>query len=463
MADILGFKLAIAEQARKFIKSVDKCIGIISDSDADGICSAAIMTKALTRKNIPFQISFLIRSESNVENILKSKSYSTWLFMDFGGREVKDYAAKYPDRNFFVLDHHKAEKVDLPNVSYINPADYGLDGGFDLCASSIVYVFAVELDKINEDLSYIAVGGIIGDSQAKDEKISEFNCQIVERAEDLGIIVRKKGIKFYGWNSRPIHKALEYSVDPFIPGVSGSESAAIQFLQEIGINLKTDDGKWKKFADLNEDEKKRLATALIMRRQNKSDAGNIFGNKLFFPKFPIDELREGEVFASWINSISKQGYFSIAVSTALGGVQAYESGKKYAEEYKKLLMQGLSFFYDNRNNSEVVTETENAIYFFGKEKLDPELVSTISTILSHSLTETGKTIFCTAYSGEKLKVSARIIGQNVKERDLSIVLNKIATKFGGEGGGHKPAAGALIPKDKENLLIQIAEESFING
>ena len=61
--------------------------------------------------------------------------------------------------------------------------------------------------------------------------------------------------------NRPVHKALEYSTNPFIPGISGEESASIQFLSSLGIELKKE-GSWKTLADLTDEETKKLATAI---------------------------------------------------------------------------------------------------------------------------------------------------------------------------------------------------------
>jgi single-stranded DNA-specific DHH superfamily exonuclease len=58
----------------------------------------------------------------------------------------------------------------------------------------------------------------------------------------------------------------------------------------------------------------------------------------------------------------------------------------------------------------------------------------------------------------KTKASLRYAGENM-EADLRETIKEIIEKLkSGEFGGHKNAAGAIIPSDKEEEFIKISEE-----
>ena len=58
---------------------------------------------------------------------------------------------------------------------------------------------------------------------------------------------------------------MEYSTDPFIPGITGSEENALNFLNELGINPR-EGNHFKKLVNLSEEELKILITGIILKR-----------------------------------------------------------------------------------------------------------------------------------------------------------------------------------------------------
>ncbi len=451
----------ISNAAKEFKKRNQGCIGILSHNDTDGITSAAIISKALERLNQKFHISIITRlSKEEANNKIKLKDYKTWLLLDYGGKEAKDLAKAHPDKFFIILDHHLTDgiKIKHKNIICLDPSLYGIDGGKDVCAASICYLFTEALSPENLDLLPLAIVGMTGDSQIPPTSI---NKELLDKAIKHKLIEIKKGLKFYGWTSRPIQKALEYSTEPYIPGISGSESKAVEFLQELDINPKKEDGSWKTFLDLTEDEKKKLASAIILKRHKAKDAQEVFGDKIFITNPKISEFREVEIFSAYLNSCAKQNQFGIAIATALGDQEAYEASKQLVIKYRSSLLNAMSYFYDNQENKDTVLKTEKAIYFLGKDNLDTNIVSTVCTILSHNLEEQGKPIFCFSYIKDtnKMKVSSRIIGENTKNMNLGKINKKIAEELGGIGGGHAPAAACTVPKKEENF-IKLVEQSI---
>jgi len=455
----MSFQIEINKAAEEFKKIKEKTVGIISHNDTDGITSAAIIAKALARQGINFQTHIITRKEENILDLIKQKKYKVFFLLDYGSQEINAIAKEIIDVDFFVLDHHPpGEKKEFSNVVHINPHFYGINGGSDACAATVCYFFAKALAEKNKDLAALAVVGAIGDSQRKNSNFSGLNQEMFEQALKEGGISTKKGLKFYGWSSRPLHKALSYSTDPFIPGISGSESAAVQFIKELGIPLKKDDDNWRTVSDLSEDEIKKLTAALIVKRHSVENPADIFEEKIILSEFNIEELKEAEAFSVALNSLAKMEQFGLAMGVAFGNQGDYEESKKIMQEYKKQIINGMNYFYDNRSNPKIVKETEKAIYFFSGEALNSNLISTISTILSVNLEAKGKAIFCFSKENDLVKVSARFIGKKPENINLGKFCNETTLNLGGQGGGHSMAAGATIPAGKEEMFINAFEE-----
>jgi len=120
--------------------------------------------------------------------------------------------------------------------------------------------------------------GALGDAQDKNSKreLIGLNEIIMVDAINANYLKVDRDLTFFGRETRPIHKALEYCSDPFIPGVSGSESGAIQFLQQLGIDPKIGNS-WKKINDLTDEERQKLVAGTIMRRVSEKKPEDVLG------------------------------------------------------------------------------------------------------------------------------------------------------------------------------------------
>jgi len=96
--------------------------------------------------------------------------------------------------------------------------------------------------------------GIIGDRN--ESNLSEINKQIIADIQDLKI---QKGLIIYP-ATRPLRRTLEWSTSPYIPGVTGNGTGAMEILNETGIP------QTKSLIDLNKDEMSKLITAITIRR-----------------------------------------------------------------------------------------------------------------------------------------------------------------------------------------------------
>ncbi len=304
----------------------------------------------------------------------------------------------------------------------------------------------------------MAIVGAIGDSQAEsngfDWGLTGLNREILNEAREANKVSVHKGLRVWGRTIRPIHKALEYSIDPEIPGVSGSSTGAVSFLQEIGISPQKEDGSWRTLSDLSVEEQKKLASAIIIERASKGHQNPewIFGDVYELLDRP-QEFRDASEFATMINACGKLGKTYLGIQLCFGNPEAGQKIKALLEDYRKTLGTALRWVESNKKNT--MKETENGVYIFAGDNISEHILSNIISII-HKNNRTGnKPLFGFAVSEEGLKISGRAtdeavgLGINLKE-----ILSVVSVELGGEGGGHAAASGATIPAGTEELFVQ---------
>jgi len=432
-----SLELQIKCVAQKFLKaSKDKEIFVVSHFDTDGISSAAIMIQTLKKldKNFSVKIQKSI-DEQFIRDLPKNKLV---LFLDLASGSL-NYIKEAKLEDIFIIDHHEITQEVPNNVHIINSELHNKE---KISASSLVYLFCKELNENNKDFAKLAVLGMVGDILEKE--IDKLNNNIL----DDGEIKRKRGLLIYP-STRPLNRTLEYSSQPFIPGVTGNIEGVIGLLREVELTPKS--GKYKSIIELNKEEMKKLVTAIMLRSpkcKHSEIIGDIFLIKLF------NKLEDAREISAMINACSRFG----DPSTALQFLMEIPNAKKRAEsihiKYKQNLISGLKFV----SNAEKI-EGKGFIIINAKENIKDTMIGTIASILSNSsLYEEGTIITTMAYYENKIKVSTRIVGKNT--RNVREILAKIIESTGGEVGGHKSAAGCIINQKDETSFIDLLKKGL---
>jgi len=367
-----------------------------------------------------------------------------------------------------IIDHHLQESdAEEPGIIEVNTMDAGIEE--NISGSGVTYLVARSMGEGNADLSAIAILGAIGDSQigsiGEEWGLFGINKEIVKDAVNAGKIRLGKGLRLWGRYTRPIHKTLEYSLDPFIPNVSGSESKAVQFLQELGIPVKKENGDWRTLSDLSEEEQGRLASGIIAERVRNGypNAEWIFGD-VYELLDKGRESRDAGEFATLLNACGKMGKAYLGVELCLNVAKAFLDVKWVLENYRKALGDSIRWIYTQleKGNGDAVRKTDNAWYVLAGSKISEHIISNVISVVEKSVSP-GMPVFAFADSEEGVKVSARASEKLVQKGiNLKEIAGKAAEKVGGHGGGHSGAAGAEIPKGKENAFIE-AVEAILSG
>ncbi|MCL6500449.1 MAG: DHH family phosphoesterase [Candidatus Pacearchaeota archaeon] len=448
----------IRESAAKLkeIFSEKGSIRIITHLDTDGLSSAAILVRALTKNDQRFTLSIVKQLEQEIiDEIREEFSKPKWkalIFLDLGAGKLHEIR-EITDLPIFVIDHHE---IELPTGNFEDRGKLYLihSTSEKISAAGLTYMFAKELDGDKRSAQF-AVLGMIGD--ILDKSISKLNNSILADAQESGMKLHRGPTVFSAM--RPLHKALEFSSSIFIPGVTGNSSGALEMLREIGIEVKTSNG-WRTLMDLNQEEVSRLITAILIRRVNDGRNQDVLDN-IYLIKI-AGQFWDAREVSTMVNACGRLGQGDIALAFLLDSREAREEVEHIYSEYKHQLIRALNWV-------ETARKVQGAAYVIinAKNFIKDTLIGTVMSILSSSFVyPKGTVIVGMAYRNDnKIKISARVVRDKEdygREVDLSRLLSSVIKSIGGEVGGHMNAAGGLISMEKEEEFIEILTKELAN-
>jgi len=463
--------------AKKIALKIDEAedIVIISHIDADGITSGSIASRTLERLGKNFRIEFVKQlDEKKIEELKNENPELVW-FTDLGSGMVHLMYGL----NAVITDHHVPSAVvpEIPRearknlssffneinkneVLQLNPHLFNRDGAVDISGAGTTYLVARELDRRNIDLTSLVVVGAVGDMQdVENLRLTGTNRIILKEAKENGYIEAIVDGRFFGRETRPIHKMLQYSTDPLLPTLTGDERRCINFLRSIGIPLKRD--KWRRWIDLTFEERRLILSELVKlilkmgyrREMAKRLIGEIYILKKEERGTP---LRDAKEFATLLNACGRYNKAFIGYQVCLGDRdEYYKRALAMLNHHRRSLVQGVNFVKEIG-----IIKREYLQYFHAGGNINENIVGIVASML---LTEEGNRelpiiAFANSEDGN-IKVSARAPRILVdKGLDFSVIMREASAQVGGFGGGHNIAAGATIPKGKEDEFLDIVEK-----
>ncbi len=437
-----------------------KKVNIITHIDADGIAAGAIAKKTMERESIENSIHFVKYLDKNIIEKARNMEGTIW-FTDLGSGSI----SKLHGIEYVITDHH------IPDIEgkthtwrHFNPHLYGIDGGREISGAGLVYLIASKLNKRNKDMVDLAIVGASGDLQDTFScKLEGWNHEIVKEGMRKNKIEVKKDIRLFGRQTKPIHKIFQYANDPVLPGITGREGACLSFLESLGIETK-DGKKWRRWIDLNAWERKEIVSTLVKLLLSKG-FGHAYASRLVGEVYELvdeergTELREAKEYATLLNSTARYGYADVGLQICMGKRGGtMEKAKKLLRNHRKHLVKGLRFVKE-----EGIQEHGVIQYFHAGENIRDTIVGIVTGMLLHSKhvrNEIPLVGFAEKENGE-VKASARAPSL-LQHRgiDLSKAMQKVASRLGGTGGGHETAAGATIPKGKEEEFLSLLDQEI---
>lgn len=445
--------LETIERTAKVIKLLikEKKVKLLTQFDTDGLTSASIIMKMLLREDVNFELKVFKQLTSEIIDSLVVDKNDFLILTDFGSGQLLSLKDILEKTHVLILDHHEPVNFDHLNLFHINPLLFGEE---ELSSSIISYLIAKFINIKNTDSVDLAVVGAVADEVDEKWEFKGFAKKILEEAETIGKISVTKGLRLYGRNFRPIYQSLAYSFDPYIPGISGSESHAVQFLSDMGISVKAS-GEWKKLKDLTLEEQQKLASEIIRERMGiKEAAEDIFGDIYIILGRP-EELQDVREFSTLINACGRMGNASVGIRLCLGDYSILENSMEISSQYRKMICDILGLI---RENKILIHRTDFANYILAGNNIPDTIIGTITSIALNSGLVEAKPLFGLA-DAEKdvVKVSARSPrGSTINLREVLVkAVEQIGCKS--EAGGHAKAAGGFVPKGKEDNFIKIVD------
>ena len=466
-ANIDRFLAQAAEASRAILETTKKdgFIHVFSHLDADGIAAAGVMGKMLGRLDAKFRIRITQQLDEKIITSIAADKPQMVILTDFGSGYLDMLQEKLANSKVLVLDHHQINgTIHSPNFVQVNPHAFGIDGANDVSGSGVVYFVAKAVNPANIDLAPIALVGALGDMQDKYDQrsLQSLNEMIVNDGVASGLLKVEKDLTFFGRETRPIHKTLATTTNPFIPGLSGEEDKALVFLTNLNILLKQGE-KFRALRDLTDEERKRLCSALADHLLSKGlhmQVDNLIGYVYVLTKEePNTALRDAREFAVVLNSTGRMDRPSLGIAICMGDRKAaLEEANKILEDYRKNINKYLGWVNEK---PERMRELQNIYVIYGESFINEKIIGTVSSIIVSTLVNNLKPLiaFANVEQERAAKFSSRTTEAAIsKGVNLGQVMQLASEANGGKGGGHNIAAGAQVPLDKVEAFVKSIDE-----
>jgi RecJ-like exonuclease len=461
LQDMSGPFLKLCERCRDPAREIrqKKDLLVVSHVDADGLTSAAIVCTALERAGLSYNAMFFRQLDEAALDEIADRNADLVLFSDLGSGMIQQIC----DRGLaaVVVDHHKPASCRAQPIAHINPHLVGADGALHLSGSGSSFLLAralAETPEGNDDLAALAVVGAVGDLQDMAHgRLTGINRYILEIGSRAGAISFARDIKLFGRQTRPVYKMLEYSQDPYLPGLSGNEDACIAFLKEIGIRLGGE--RWRRWIDLGQEEKASVVTAII-RKGLRSGLDNVKLERLIGEVYVLlseqegTELRDASEYSTLLNATARYGHAQVGLSVCMGDRgEAFTEAQRLLAQHRQNLVNGLKLVAERG-----ITNMRSVQYFDAGDAILDTIVGIVAG-MSFQMADRSRPILAFARTPEgDLKVSARGTQDLVRSGlDLAEALSASARGVGGVGGGHNVAAGATIPSGAQQEFLELVD------
>ena len=474
LSSIPGDLLAAASEAAEAARRASNVL-VATHIDADGISAAAVASAVVERMGAQHRTMFFKKLDDKALTTVGEVDCDIIWFTDLGSGAI----SKISGLNAIVTDHHvpdanpsgapgvQSRLSDFATLAHVNPNLHGISGANELSGAGAAFLVAIAANEANADLSPLALLGGVGDLQdQRTRRLEGLNRLILDIALDLGLVEAYEDIRYFGRETRPVFKMLEYSSDPYLPRITGQQQEAISFLLGLGVELKDGDS-WRTWAMLSEDERRRTIDALrshlgSFRRKEATIArltGEVYTLLREEPGSPVRDMKE---YATLLNACGRHGRAEVGMRICAGDRgAALSEGFSLLRDHRSALSRALEIA-----KTRGITRMKHIQYFDAEDDIEETIIGTVAGMLlgSNGMDRTAPMVaFAESLEPSDvsmMKVSSRGTQDLVaKGLDLSTAIRRAAEEVGGVGGGHNIAAGATIPSRKQEEFLRLLDEA----
>lgn len=412
-------------------------IHIYSHFDTDGLTAASIVAKALYREGKEFTVTIFPTLTEPQMQVIESTPSECIIVTDLGASYISRFDAM--DCDIVVLDHHTL-RDQAKRIRYSNPHMYGIDGMTSGCGASMAFLFAITLNENNWDLSALAFTGLVGDRQHVNG-LSGLNVYIFNEASKRGFVKAQPGSLIPVGD---LTSELVLCTDPYILGVSGNADGVDKLLKEARIE------PGKSSYDLTPEESARLSSLMCLKLLEqgvtKDKIEECARTRYFLPAWGTDAA----TLSSIVNACGRQEQASVGIATCLGDTAALEQAKRIDLESRQEVMNRVASIVKN------VIQLEHIQWF---DTSDSGFTGMICGIVMSYVGDPTKPVIGINSSEAMAKVSSRgtfpLIDRGL---NLADAMNRGCAAVGGEGGGHRIAAGGTFDSTKRDEFLAVVDK-----
>ena len=409
-------------------------IQVYSHYDADGVSAASIIAQTLLRENKEFRVTLFTTLNDYNMDIIRSTKTDCIIITDLGASYIEQLDAMKND--IVVLDHHTIIS-EAKRICYANPHLYGIDGMTSGCGATMALLFSVTMNEKNWDLVQIAFAGIAGDRQHING-LSGLNVYLLEEGKKRGFIEEMPGSLI---PSGHLKTQLFLTTDPYIRGVSGNEEGVSKLLDDAGID------HTKSYMDLDEEEKRKLSSLIAIKLTEQGmlecSLNEIARTRYYLTGFKMD----AEYMSSVLNSCGRSGLGGMGVSAGMGDAKAIEMGAKLMNESNRDIVMNMVEL-----DGKGLNQMDHLQWF---DSSDSGFTGMLCGISMQCIGDPDKPTIGMNRSKEPVNISSRgMWGQLDKGIDLAVAMREACASVGGEGGGHRIAAGGSIPAEMVDTFLK---------
>ncbi len=446
------------EKAEDYLDSAEAAV-INCHRDADGLCGAAIIKDLLESHGVSCRIRGVLPNDLDKIEVFRGLN----LFVDIGSGQIPLLAPRFSGSQTVIVDHHPPHGRSWKGLVHLNPHRIGADGSTEVSGAGMAYLLARETSG-DREMARVGVIGAVADRQDILGELGGMNREILQDAVEEDQVEELKDVLLFGRESKPLHLALKSLTDPPIPGVSGMEAGSMQLLSDLGIPLKEGKG-FRTLDDLTHDERRALASELIVRcmslvspKVSRYVPNLIIGSvyRMLGEQPPLQYAKE---FATCINSAARMGLLEDVVDMLRG-----DRGDHYDRVMCGLKRYRLSLSENIRSVSSRGIDLAEGGYlqYFKSERTPKYILGPVTgLLLGEGVADPMKPLAGMVSEGST-KASVRCSRLLVLEGiDLSECVRKAAQSVGGEGGGHRGAAGAFFRAGFEERFVKRLEMGLL--
>ena len=426
-----------AQRGAALVDGVSR-VRVLCHYDPDGTTSAAILARALMSRGKRIHATMSHALDAATVERVRAEPNELLLVSDMGSAQL-DLLESLPFP-VVVLDHHKPLR-DSERVVHVNPHLFGIDGAREMCGATITWVFTLALDEANWDLAGVAAAGAIGDKQDMGG-FTGVNAALFAEAVERKVLAPERRLAL---RDRPLAQALALSISPFFRGIGGRPEAAEAFLRSVGVDPAAT------LRSLDATQRRRLASVLATRLVEQGAAPEAL-DVLVEDRYWIEpDQMYAQDLEAYVNSCDRLEQMGLGMAVCLGDREALAKAESLLDQYTSRVLEHLRTL-----ETEGMFPKKHVQFFYCEE---PSLAGSVAGAGIQFYFDQSKPVFGLSVMDRQTKISARGTRAQIAQGvDLAAACREAAESLEGDGGGHNIAAGATIPKGKEEKFLSLADE-----